>query len=264
MGSIRNRSKTAASCTAMVVGVVVLPCAGWSGGAASAASAASVASSKTSATVPVVQCPTTFAITPSPTSVPLPTSEPVDLSASQAAKLTVYIDQDGIMTLLGPKGWNCHALYGADGSGGLVLSPPGETVHTNPGEQWHLKPSSPIEAIVGYETGGSPVEAAALACALFRSAAQVAKQDLGRCDVKRPLREVVVTTGKQGVNFMDPAGVTGDGSPSGGKDPANGVMFYTTSQSGPGGYAATCTLPKSDRTTCTAVLNHFAAHHVRG
>lgn len=32
------------------------------------------------------------------------------------------------MALVGPKGWHCSAMYGADGSGGIIVYPAGETV----------------------------------------------------------------------------------------------------------------------------------------
>ena len=108
------------------------------------------------ATLPVVPCQTSFAVTPSPTVVPLPTSVVVSVPAGDAAGLAVYSDDAGFMMLMGPAAWTCHGLYGADGSGGLLISPGGESVPSDPDPGWHLSTSSSDEAIVGYETGGEP------------------------------------------------------------------------------------------------------------
>ena len=61
------------------------------------------------------------------------------------------------------------------------------------------------------------------------------------------------------IGFLDPPGLKGTGFPSGGNNPANGVVLYRF-MSGTGGTSAieTCTLPTSDHSLCTAVLNDFA------
>ncbi len=210
------------------------------------------------ATLPIVHCQTSFAITPSPTTVPLPTSATVSVPTGEAANLVVYSDDAGIMMLFGPSGWTCHGMYGADGSGGLLISPAGESVPSDPDTGWHLPASSLDEAIVGYETGGSPVQGAALACPLFPAAAVATKQDLGRgCVVTRPVQETLAGTASSEVGFEDPAGVAGDGIPSGGQNAANGVMLYLPGQGKASAYLVTCTLPDSEHNVCTTVLNHF-------
>ena len=182
------------------------------------------------------------------------------MPADETVNLVLYGDDAGIMMLVGPSGWTCHGSYGADGSGGLVISPVGEAVPSDPDVGWHLSASSSDEAIVGYETGGSPVEGAELACPLFESAAAVVKQDLGRgCAAPRPIKETSTGSMSGEVAFEDPTGVTGDGIPSGGQDPANGVMLYRPKQGEPTTSLATCTLPASQRDVCSAVLTHFSA-----
>ena len=71
--------------------------------------------------------------------------------------------------------------------------------------------------------------------------------------------EISTTTGSSEVGFEDPAGVAGDGLPSGGQEPANGVMLYMPKQGEPAASLATCTLPAPQHDVCTAVLNHFGA-----
>ena len=115
---------------------------------------------------------------------------------------------------------------------------------------------------MGYETGASPVQGALLACPLFPAAAAAASQDIGKgCGVTRPSQESVSVMGKAGIEagFEDPAGVAGDGIPSGGLNPANGVLLYLPAQGDASAYLATCTLPAARHDVCTAVLNHFVA-----
>jgi len=181
--------------------------------------------------------------------------------AGDAAGLAVFSDDAGFMMLVGPATWTCHGLYGADGSGGLLISPGGESVPSDPDPGWHLSTSSSEEAIVGYETGASPVQGAALACPLFPSAAAATRQDLGEgCAVAPPSQESTTPSGSN-VVFEDPVGVAGDGIPSGGLNPANGVMLYLPAQGRSSAYLATCTLPEAQHDVCTAVLDHFVAQY---
>jgi hypothetical protein len=223
------------------------------------------AAAAVSATVPVVRCPTTFASTAPTTTAPVPTKLTVPLSAAAAAQVAAYTDMDGTFVVFGPRGWNCKALFGADGSGGIEVIPPGEVVHVDPGQRWHLQKGSVIQAIVGFTTGGSPVQAASVACPLFRNAQTAANQGLGSCGFKRPAKEVVTHVGTEEVKFVDPPGVTGDGAPSGGKDAADGVMFYIASKTNPQAAAVTCTATRSEQSVCRSVLTltEYGFHHVR-
>ena len=182
------------------------------------------------------------------------------MPAGEAANLVVYSDEAGIMMLIGPTNWTCHALYGADGSGGLLISPVDESVPSDPDAGWHLSTSSSDQAIVGYETGGSPVQGAALACALFPAAATATREDIGRgCAVRRPSQETLARIASSEVAFEDPADVAGDGIPSGGQNPSNGVMLYSGAHGEASAYLATCTLPDGQHDVCTSVLDHFVA-----
>lgn len=139
----------------------------------------------------------------------------------------------------------------------------GESVPSDPDTGWHLSASSSDEAIVGYETGGSPVQGAALACSLFPAAAAMTRQDIGRgCAVMQPSQETLAGTASSEVGFEDPAGAGGTGIPSGGQNPANGVMLYMPAGGEASAYLATCTLPDAQHDVCTSVLNHFVALYV--
>ena len=66
----------------------------------------------------------------------------------------------------------------------------------------------------------------------------------------------MVRVGAGIVIFEDPPGIPGDGLPSGGLYPANGVLTYRP-RAPEGSWKETCTLPGSAKDECTAVLNAF-------
>lgn len=170
--------------------------------------------------------------------------------------LTIYSDSRGLMMLVGPKGWTCTAQYGADGSGGVVVVPKGESVPESWGEGWKLSANSAIEAIVGSETSACQGCAVSQACPLFASAASVDRNEFGLPCKSRPNSETVQQISSGVLGFQDPPGVQGDGNPSGGLYPANGVMtYYPSSQNG--SWLETCALPTSQRSLCTVTLNIF-------
>ena len=228
---------------------------------ASSPSSSPVVSAKPTAptvTLPLVVCPTTsgLASTPGPKSLPAVVNVSVAGGASTTG-LAVYTDDQGTMKLLGPAGWACSAQYGADGSGGVVVSPSGENVPPNWGAGWNLPAGSSVRAIIGFQTGGCANCRDALACALFSTAAKSFKTDFGRpCPGVRPGAETTQQVNPDIVAFDDPAGVVGDGIPSGGKYAANGVLtYYSGSQNG--SWLETCTMPDASRHLCTATLDYF-------
>jgi pimeloyl-ACP methyl ester carboxylesterase len=195
--------------------------------------------------IPVVSCPTRLGID-SP-AVPLPSSRPVAVPQVLAADLSLYADNQGVMELLGPKGWSCTAEVGADGSAEVMVYPPG------------AGPSSPV-AIAGGETSACVGCTLYQACSLFPSAAKALRSDFGQaCPTRPPASETVMSIAAGIVAFEDPPGVKGDGQPSGGQYPADGVMTYPPSAQDYGSWQETCTLPASEKDVCTAVLNTFVS-----
>ena len=162
--------------------------------------------------------------------------------------------------LVGPTvGWTCTGTFGADGSGMMALAPVGTTVPAG-GTTWHLPASSPTQAIVAVESGGSTVQGAALACPLFSAAKAATQQDLGKgCAGRARPKSRSCGRPRSRSGFRIPAGVAGVGSPSGGQNAANGVVLYQPKPTEPTAYQATCTLPAAQQDLCTAVLNQFVA-----
>jgi hypothetical protein len=160
------------------------------------------------------------------------------------------------MRLLAPTGWICTANFGADGSGGVSVYPSGETLTSG-----SLAEGSTLEAIVGSETSACVSCREGQACPLFATAAADYEQDYQMsCPTTRPEAESVEPIENGVVGFLDPPDVAGDGYPSGGQYPANGVMTYHSGDEN-GSWIETCTLPYSQQALCTAVLNNFAQNY---
>jgi hypothetical protein len=212
------------------------------------------------ASLPVIVCETTTGAPTTTTSLPASVSVSVPASDGQQGNLAVYTDETGGLMLVGPTvGWTCNGNFGADGSGLLALAPVGTAVPMT-GTTWHLPASSPTQAIVAMESGGSTVQGAALACPLFSTAKAATQQDLGRvCAVSVSTQEHVTRISSVAVGFQDPAGVAGVGYPSGGQNPAKGVVLYQPKPTEPTAYQATCTLPAAQQDLCTAVVGQFVA-----
>jgi hypothetical protein len=182
----------------------------------------------------------------------------VAVPAALADDLAVYTDSNGFMKLLAPTGWVCKAEYGADGSGGIAIYPKGQSLSEHAfGTGWSLPSTSKAEAVVGSQTGGCEGCEVGQACALFQVAARQYQSGFERpCSRTRPASEAVHQLSPGLVSFQDPPGTTGEGSPSGGRNAANGVMtFYDNSAFG--SWLDTCTLPQAKKALCTASLNSF-------
>ncbi len=209
-----------------------------------------------SATLPLVTCPTTYGFTQTSQPPPLPTSMVVNVPSKLASQLAVYADQGDGMKLVAPTGWSCLASYGADGGGGVDVYPSGEG---DPNSS--LSAGSSAEAVVGSQTSACLSCREGQACPLFAAAAADYQNDYQMgCPTSRPQNESVVPLSANVVSFMDPPGVAGTGRPSGGAYPANGVMTYlprTNPNSDNGSYLETCTLPASEQSVCTVILDRY-------
>jgi Domain of unknown function (DUF4850) len=199
--------------------------------------------------VPLVVCRTRFAVSSAPKRVAFPSLTRLRIATGLARSLAAYTDRQGYMTVVAPRHWKCSANYGADGSGGVSVYPR-KSIAASKGE-----------AVVGSETSACVGCALAQACVFFPAAARAYRSTFGSaCPRRRPSREAVTRLSSTVVAFEDPPYVKGDGAPSGGRFPANGVMTYVP-RSMEGSYLETCTLPETVHSTCTAILNDFVARY---
>jgi hypothetical protein len=187
--------------------------------------------------VALVSCPTTYGVKQAPPRLP----KHIGVAASHAALKELSAYSNGVLILLAPRAWRCHAIVGADGSAEIAVT--------------RGNPAHAAQPAITEHFSGTPGDAASLACALFPAAAQ----QLGGvpCQRHSPPQESIKSVNAQTVEFVDPAHVRGDGIPSGGSDPARGVMAFLAAGSGFAGYAftATCTLPGSEHSICKTILN---------
>jgi hypothetical protein len=79
------------------------------------------------------------------------------------------------------------------------------------------------------------------------------------CQYTKPAEEQSTQLSSTVVAFEDPPGVAGDGDPSGGPYPANGVMIYGPGSVMDGSWIETCSLPASDHSLCNVSLNEFVS-----
>lgn len=203
------------------------------------------------ADLPLVTCPTTFAAPPSSPPSPLPQSMQVAVPQNLASQLAVYGDAEGGMKLVAPQGWICTASYGADGSGGVVVYPSGQS---DPVSQSGPSPGS--EYISGNETSACASCREGQACPLFATAAADYENDYQMTCSRPPTTESVSTLSAGVVAYQVPAGTTGTGLTSPSNYPTNGVMTYYSGDTN-GSWTDSCTLPPSETPICTVALDRF-------
>jgi hypothetical protein len=247
-----------------LVGVVLLAGA-WSVALAGCGAPAVPASSPSpaspgpvTANLPVVSCPTFLGAAASGP-VSLPRWRPVAVPPALAARLSVYTDRQGRMELVGPRGWHCAAFYGADGSGGVAVYPPGQRLLPSWTAGWPLARTAAAAAVTGLESSACYTCTLGQACRLFPAAATTLRSYLGRqtCPA-RPAAETVTTISPGIAGFDDPPGTIGDGVPSGGRYSAHGALTYHP-HAAAGSWLETCTLPGTDTAECTAILHAFVS-----
>jgi hypothetical protein len=187
--------------------------------------------------VSVARCPTTYGIDQSHPRLPARIS--VSASSRATAGLSAY--SNGALVVLAPRGWSCHAIVGADGSASITITTGSTSDVRQPAVTAHFA-----------DTYGT---AALLGCSLFASASHQLPAGV-RCGVHKPRRERIAPANAHAVYFTDPPHVHGDGSPSGGSDPAHGLMVFVAASGGFDGYGftATCALPAKETAICATVL----------
>jgi hypothetical protein len=188
--------------------------------------------------VPVKACRTTYAIPGGKHTRPTHTT--VSATAKEVGTLVAWAG-GGTPIVLAPVGFQCKALVGADGGVHVQLAPPGA------GKQGPAVDVEVEGACIGCIT--------AVACGLFPGAV---KDMAFPCKTPRPKAERVARLLPTVRAFIDPAGVHGTGSPSGGSLPAVGAVVYAPSLSA---FAArvTCTVDKANSGSCQTIIADFLA-----
>gem|GEM_PF-2771769 len=194
------------------------------------------------ATVPVLRCPTEFGISESSRRTPSTLTV-----SSGAGGLVAYTNTEAY--LLGPRGMRCSGIVAVDGGSQVVVWPQGDA---RPGLHAH---------IAGLTLTLDPACTSCKAddaCPFFTALARALDFP---CASGVPADERVYRLRSNVALFEDPPGVAGSGWPSGGPDPANGVVGYTGNAFNRSVYRSTCTLPASQHAVCTASLNYVISRY---
>ena len=198
-----------------------------------------------------VPCPTTFGLAGA-TMPPIPATQTATLTADVAARVTYY--GNGTLTLLGPEGWQCQAAVGADGSGHMFITPPGQPAPSG-------SPPPDAQAVTMWTGGGCAACVASIACGLFPEAQNLAAQPGLSCPTGPPGGEQVTRAKPRSAVFADPPGVAGTGEPSGGRYRAFGFVVFDpgtaaggTGRTAPSALKVTSTLPTAMSQICDELV----------
>lgn len=194
--------------------------------------------------VVVLRCPTEYGVSePAPS---VPAMVPVS-SAAAAGGLIAYTNTQ--VYLLGPRNMSCAGEVAADGGSQVIVWPQGDN---RPAEH---SASDGLTLRVDPACAGCK---AADACPFFTTLAR----ELGfPCTSSIPAGESVSRPSPNLALFEDDPGVEGSGWPSGGSDPANGVVGIAGTSRENTVYRATCTLPSIQHSVCTTILNYVIGRY---
>jgi hypothetical protein len=189
--------------------------------------------------LPVKACPTSTGGVETPPTPPA--TWETSLPASLANRIGVY--GDGYDLVLGPVGWTCEAQVGADGSTSIRVWAPGDEA-----------------AQVTSETNGGCFGCGLmLACSTFAVASEQFAVDFGLCDPQRPTEERVTAESAEIIAFVDPPGVAGTGTGSGGAYEASGLVWFSYDGETVFASKSTCTLAPADAALCAPILDQARA-----
>lgn len=226
---------------AFLVGLTI----GYEGGGSAAPSGSGadppVKSAEGFAVLPTHRCPTELAI--GQPYVPVAPRVTVPLSASQAEGLALYSDSVGT-TLVGPKGWECRATMGADGSELIGVVSPGTDR-----APWSVEPGS--EVVLAEIVPACAGCMSTMICAFFPHADVVQTYAAYEDCPRSPAGENSFRVSRSAVVFVDPAEVEGAGAGSGGASPSSGVVAFSPRF---GARRISCTLPAPMSEACAGIV----------
>jgi hypothetical protein len=189
-------------------------------------------------------CPSGYGVTIRAAHLPLVRG--VVIPSWLASQVSVYTDPTDRIEVLAPIGWRCSAGYGADGSGGISVWPAGDMTGAH------------AEGVQVYAQPACVQCQLSLACPYFADARHIYQQayrGIGGCGARPPVGEIVMPVNRRVVQLVDPPGIKGAASPSGGTYAAYGIAeFSHTGHLVDGSYVASCTLPGGNENLCLADL----------
>jgi len=218
--------------------------------------------------VPVIECPSMYANgNPGPPSGTYPDTMAVSAPASVADQLAFYSnDTRSLPPILGPRGWSCQVAVGEDGTTGVEVFP-----STTSPPSAYSELSADVEQVSALWNSGCRGCIYGTVCPFVSNAADQQGYGPGSgvtfpCS-KRPAQEKVsFAKGSPSdagpvvedvINFTDPAGVKGDGEPSGGPYAAVGVVLYDWTADVDAASEETCLLAAPEQALCSTITQDF-------
>jgi hypothetical protein len=188
--------------------------------------------------------------------IPPPRSVIYTRVSQRFASQLVFYGAYGTVGVLAPRGWKCSST---SGSGGVTIA----VVNPKAGF-WGVSEYRPEEGVTLHEASTGSNHPLYEACPFFPAAKyKLQRQSVAlakSCHQARTYGERSTVVSDWLFKFDDPPRVEGLGSPSGGKNPATGIVVYDNagvSQQRDRASTVTCTLPKRKRALCAAILNEF-------
>ncbi len=186
-------------------------------------------------------------------------SQPLAIPSTLVGKIALY--QGGGVRILAPSGWLCQASIYFDGN--VIMSiAPDETDAVG----FFPEPSSNRSNSARVQFNGIPTCAEcslAQVCPFFVAAITLL-HDVGGSTTGCHLSsgEVIASRSPGLVGFLDPPGVVGHGTPSGGPYVASSKAYFARHGTTIiGSYVVSCTLPGNLATICSTSLKSFALTH---
>jgi hypothetical protein len=194
------------------------------------------------AVIATERCPTDTALEMTPVRVAQRLTVPV--SADMEEKLTAYASSSGSV-LLGPRDWKCRAGLGVDGTQQIGLTPPDFEK-----EAWFARAGDPAVMLTIVPACAGCISS--MICAFFphEEVAQTYARYEECPDVAEGERVSYVSGST--VTFVDPAGVKGTGTGSGGSLASVGAVVYRGEEHG--SRQLTCTLPGEIAELCPGIV----------
>jgi hypothetical protein len=190
-----------------------------------------------------VACTVTDGAIEGPLPTPAVTSLAVLAPASLAGRLAVY-GVENEQLIVGPVGWRCTALVGADASSHVTI----------------VDPQDPTTGIVVDSAPGAPYSGVLdLACPLFPAADELLHATFGFDCPKQHVPEEQVTMESPDIaRFTDPPGVKAVGALSGGSVPVTGALIYHVAPDNVIlAFQISCALPEADAAICGVVVDDW-------
>ena len=193
----------------------------------------------------------------------MPPTRPTALRGAVSDALSFYSDAGrSLPPLLGPAGWHCWVVTGADGSGEIAVFPPGEILPLDVSATAGV--GKDRQAVVASWTPACQGCVYDKVCAVVPAASAQLGHAMGPCAARPPGERVTWIRGSPSsvavpandvIDFEDPGGTLGGAPASGGNFTTYGVLEYQYADAHGTAAEVTCTLATSLQALCPVIVD---------